>query len=82
MPHSKYPGGKWERYDHQFGGHGTDDYPYSDRDPDPESEPANQNLPNQRYIEYKHPVALTVGGIAAVAAASGIGYMIYQYLSR
>jgi len=35
-----------------------------------------------RIWAHENPVGATVGGIAATAAASGLGYMIYQYMNR
>jgi len=35
-----------------------------------------------RIWTYEHPITTTTTGIASAVAASGLGYMIYQYLTR
>lgn len=40
------------------------------------------NYPTIRIWAHEHPVSATMAGVAAAGAASGLGYILYQYFSK
>jgi hypothetical protein len=50
MPHSRYPGGKWERYDNQFGGTPLDGYDNNDNSYDDDSCVSNVDEDSKRQV--------------------------------